>query len=678
MEEVNIPGGYIDKAVEVGEESSRYYNNFSENNNYYNNSNPIIQKTSTQSSSKKLDSSLPKDQLPVIFKQLYIQPPEILESELGKIYEIESNLIGRGCFSSIFPVTLSEKSINPSSHKGITYQLTLNAAEKKPHVAKIMRLEQDGEIFDNERKIAQHLRERGSSDHSDPLKRIMVVEDSGITTSPDGSKIGFLIMPLAIADLSELLKGMNNISGNQARSTLKLFLCKELILMLIQLHELDIIHSDLKPENILLKLTKDGTFILQVCDFGFSVICNSDQNSAPISDKSGKPLVSNGDVRYILKKFLITRYTDHERDIYALALIMLEIILGERLCIRKKPDNTFDFETMDSNVDRLKKSLVTKAETDGLAKLVLNFLEQKITPEDFITNKLFAGNEINDPSSQKNISEIMRSCLSANHLANPSFNVEEKGDISDQGDEIDEDNESKFEERNQLARKLQSNIGKTASIASCEKLINDFILAQCRSDVEKEKNKEGLLTKIKEYFMLNHSKWIERGASISVRKWGYDTLRKSFKEVTAGIDYWQFLPSEAKDRGDVTYYKPITPQIMNVLASQVFCKEIADNSINDSKSCWKDVDLSRKEFKELKSFIQESIKKNPDLKIKLCDVMKKSSDKSHLTENIALVLNLGKPKLGIARKLSDQWKKIFTGDDVYRVSDRHLSQSAGD
>ncbi len=83
-------------------------------------------------------------------------------------------------------------------------------------------------------------------------------------------------------------------------------------------HGRDIIHRDLKPENILLRRTPDGALRAKVSDFGIAAMGLAAASRSAI-----------GSPAYMAPEQFFDTY-DHRVDIYALGVIIYEIVCGRR------------------------------------------------------------------------------------------------------------------------------------------------------------------------------------------------------------------------------------------------------------------------------------------------------------------------------------------------------------
>jgi len=99
-------------------------------------------------------------------------------------------------------------------------------------------------------------------------------------------------------------------------------LAAELGAALAYLHADGIIHRDLKPENILLDVLPDGTVLTKLVDFGIAQLLGDERLT------SGHSIL--GTAAYLAPEQVAGRGAVPATDVYALGLVLLECLTGER------------------------------------------------------------------------------------------------------------------------------------------------------------------------------------------------------------------------------------------------------------------------------------------------------------------------------------------------------------
>lgn len=87
-------------------------------------------------------------------------------------------------------------------------------------------------------------------------------------------------------------------------------------------HQQGIIHRDLKPENVMLKESTDGSVVVKVVDFGIAKLISGDSQLTQPGEVLGTP-------RYMAPEYYEGEEADHRADIYALGIIMYEMLCGD-------------------------------------------------------------------------------------------------------------------------------------------------------------------------------------------------------------------------------------------------------------------------------------------------------------------------------------------------------------
>jgi eukaryotic-like serine/threonine-protein kinase len=96
-------------------------------------------------------------------------------------------------------------------------------------------------------------------------------------------------------------------------------------------HEAGITHRDLKPANVFLATERDGTYFPKLLDFGIAKLIGDDA-----AHKTGSGVVL-GTPRYMSPEQARGRTADHTSDIYALGVILHEMLTGRPLFTGETP-----------------------------------------------------------------------------------------------------------------------------------------------------------------------------------------------------------------------------------------------------------------------------------------------------------------------------------------------------
>src|SRR5262249_11230088 len=87
-------------------------------------------------------------------------------------------------------------------------------------------------------------------------------------------------------------------------------------------HEAGITHRDLKPDNVFLARERDGTYFPKLLDFGIAKLLDEE-----VAHKTGSGIVL-GTPRYMSPEQARGKRADHRSDIYALGVIIHEMLTG--------------------------------------------------------------------------------------------------------------------------------------------------------------------------------------------------------------------------------------------------------------------------------------------------------------------------------------------------------------
>jgi serine/threonine-protein kinase len=87
-------------------------------------------------------------------------------------------------------------------------------------------------------------------------------------------------------------------------------------------HALKIIHRDLKPDNILVEMQNGQITNYYLSDFGLAKRPGIDETLTNAGMKVGTP-------EYIAPEMILNKTVDHRADIYSLAVMLYELLIGE-------------------------------------------------------------------------------------------------------------------------------------------------------------------------------------------------------------------------------------------------------------------------------------------------------------------------------------------------------------
>ena len=119
-----------------------------------------------------------------------------------------------------------------------------------------------------------------------------------------------------------------------------LFIGRQLASALVRAHELGIVHRDLKPENIMLVKREGHSDFVKVLDFGLAQVSRRIADDSPSEDGPAQPtsasakLTRLGDIfgtpAYMAPEQSVGESTDVRTDLYAVGVILYELITGQR------------------------------------------------------------------------------------------------------------------------------------------------------------------------------------------------------------------------------------------------------------------------------------------------------------------------------------------------------------
>jgi hypothetical protein len=108
-------------------------------------------------------------------------------------------------------------------------------------------------------------------------------------------------------------------------------ICAQIADALSAAHATGVVHRDLKPDNVLLETRNDGSEAAKVLDFGVASLAGRSEGQS----MQARPLTQAGTILgtpgYMSPEQASAGDVDHRTDIYALGVILWELLRGERL-----------------------------------------------------------------------------------------------------------------------------------------------------------------------------------------------------------------------------------------------------------------------------------------------------------------------------------------------------------
>jgi len=196
---------------------------------------------------------------------------------------------------------------------GIVYEAEHVLIEKRVGL-KVLR-----EDFSSRSDVVERFRQEAKSASRIGHEHIIDISDFGITQAG----ANFFVMELLHGrDLAEELEKIGPLS---ARRTVDIALqCAE---ALGAAHKKGIVHRDMKPENIFLIERKNGEDFVKIVDFGIAKMSDVEAPGQP-----GRKLTKTGMIfgtpEYMSPEQAAGKPLDHRVDIYALGIIMYELLTG--------------------------------------------------------------------------------------------------------------------------------------------------------------------------------------------------------------------------------------------------------------------------------------------------------------------------------------------------------------
>ena len=131
----------------------------------------------------------------------------------------------------------------------------------------------------------------------------------------------YLIMPFFQADIAKFLTSKSNKTGYAVAHSYvwKLYASNYIVNLVVHLHSMNWLHLDLKIDNILI----EDIFSLYLTDFGFASQVDpvSEEDQYPYIEKD----IASGTLQFAAPEIFSTYKYYRETDIYALAVVLLQI-----------------------------------------------------------------------------------------------------------------------------------------------------------------------------------------------------------------------------------------------------------------------------------------------------------------------------------------------------------------
>jgi tRNA A-37 threonylcarbamoyl transferase component Bud32 len=138
----------------------------------------------------------------------------------------------------------------------------------------------------------------------------------------------FMVMPLVRGhSLALAIEQRERLSLRRAA-----LICAQIADALSAAHSVGIVHRDLKPDNVMVEQRADGSEFAKVLDFGVASLAGG--GAAAVS-LAARPLTQAGTILgtpgYMSPEQATAGEIDHRTDLYALGVMLWELIRGERL-----------------------------------------------------------------------------------------------------------------------------------------------------------------------------------------------------------------------------------------------------------------------------------------------------------------------------------------------------------
>ncbi len=132
----------------------------------------------------------------------------------------------------------------------------------------------------------------------------------------DDGKLYIAMEYLGGGQLTQLMR------GRRLKQVAALEIARQICASLAEAHAQDIIHRDLKPDNVLLDEVEGEDFVVKVVDFGLAKL------NLPTDAMLTAPGTRLGTAEYMSPEQAFAQPLDHTTDLYALGVILYEMITG--------------------------------------------------------------------------------------------------------------------------------------------------------------------------------------------------------------------------------------------------------------------------------------------------------------------------------------------------------------
>ncbi len=200
--------------------------------------------------------------------------------------------LGKGGFGSVYFAIHKQTDAKQDTRKAVAIKFLTRISDELI------------ELFNDEMRLMSQLRNQ----------YIVQLFGSGQHQSPSASKLlPYMVMEFVEGEtLSDRLIQRGPLSPQQV-----ILLLKQLLLALIEAHDLGMVHRDLKPLNLMVCYDSDQDFRLVVLDFGISKMLDDATREATRNKIMGTPY-------YLAPEILLKGELSHHTDLFAAAVIAYE------------------------------------------------------------------------------------------------------------------------------------------------------------------------------------------------------------------------------------------------------------------------------------------------------------------------------------------------------------------